>query len=286
MYFQSRQLPNGRPRASHLVLLGLLGLTGLAAGACRHGSAVDIATLAAGNDRTLWESGNKALKKQQYTSARQYYSRLIEGFPTSSFQPLARLARADSYFQERGTENYILAANEYREFLSVYPSHPKADYAQFQVVQCFFKQKLGPDRDQTNTIKALEEGERFLTMFASSPYADQVRDVTKRCRWSLARSEQLVGQFYQRRGSCRAAIQRFEALLKDYSDYTGTDEVLLRFAQCLTKVGRGAEAVPLLSRLVENYPKSPFRLPAERLLRLAQASPVPTPSPAPSPAQK
>jgi hypothetical protein len=74
--------------------------------ACRHGSSADVATLAAGTD---------------YISARQYLGRLIESFPNSPHQPLARLPCAG------GAENYVLAANDYREFRGVSPSPRRAD---------------------------------------------------------------------------------------------------------------------------------------------------------------
>ena len=276
----------GRRFARH-ALSGLLAAAAFGVGACRHASTADITTLAAGSDRTLWESASKALQKRQYAPARQYLTRLIENFPSSPHQPLARLSRADSYFQEGGAENYTLAATDYREFTSLYPSHPRVEYAQLQLAECYFKQRLGPDRDQTNTTKAREEYERFLAMFPKSMLADQAHERANTCRWSLARAEYTVGFFYQRtRQSCRAAIQRYQALLTDYPDYPGTDEVLFRLAECLVHVSRVNEAGPALARLLDNYPKSRYRERAERLRQQANVAPAPTASPSPAAARQ
>ena len=262
------------------IVSGVLAAAALALAACHHSSTADITTLAAGSDKVLWDSGNKALQKKQYAVARQYLTRLMENFPSSPQQPLARLTRADSYFREGGAENYVLAANDYREFAGLYPSHPRADYAQLQLAECYFKQRLGPDRDQTNTTKALEEYDRFLGLFPTSPLADQARERTKICRWSLARAEYDVGFFYQRtRQSYRAAIQRYEGLLAKYPDYSDTDEVLFRLAECLVRAGRGSEALPAIGRLLEKHPNSRYRGSAERLRPVASTPPTPSPTP-------
>jgi outer membrane protein assembly factor BamD len=270
-------------RLARAAIGGMLAVAALGLSACRHAGTADITTLAAGSDRVLWDSGNKALQKKQYPVARQYFTRLIENFPSSPQQPQARLARADSYLQEGGTENYVSAAKDYREFTSLFPSHPRADYAQMQLAECYFKQKLGPDRDQTNTAKALEEYQRLLSLFPTSALADQARERAKTCRWSLARAEYNIGFFYQRtRQSCRAAVQRYQGLLAEYADYSDTDEVLFRLAECLVRMGRASEALPAIARLLDNYPGSRYRESAEHLRQEANAAPTPSPSPTPA----
>ena len=122
--------------------------------ACSHKGPADIATLASSSDEVVWEAGQNAAAKQNWESARQHYKRIVDGFPQSRHGPDARLALGDSYFKEGGIGNYILAISAYRDFLTLYPSHPKSDYAQYQVGEGFFLQKSGADRDQTNTPDA------------------------------------------------------------------------------------------------------------------------------------
>ncbi len=260
--------------------------------ACRHGGQADIATLTAGSDEVLWQAATKDIAKKRYEVGRQYLNRIIEGFPNSSHQPDARLLLADSYFNEGGMANYILAATHYREFGNLYPSHPKADYAQFQVAECYFKQRLSPDRDQTNTEKALEEFERFEELHPESPLMEEAKTRIAQCRWSLARADFLVGYFYQRtRKFYRAAIQRYESLLTSYPDYAQMDEVLFRLSECLVLSGRAPEALPHLSKLIDSYPSSRWLSGAQQLkARAEQTAPRPpqeagsgTPQPTPPP---
>jgi outer membrane protein assembly factor BamD len=258
-------------------------LAALLAGGCAHGG-TDLATLTSNSDQVIFEAGQKALQKHDFEAARQHFKRIIEAFPQSEFGPAARLGIGDAYFQEGGTANYILAIGAYREFLTLYPSHPKSDYAQLQVAEAYYKQRNGPDRDQTPTQHALEEYKRLVDIFPSSPLAETARARIVECRQSLARAEFLAGYFYQRtRQAYRAAILRYEALLRDYPDYGRSDEVLFRLAECLTLVGRGAEALPHLARLIQDHPQSEFADDARRLLETASRSPVPPPAPAPAP---
>jgi outer membrane protein assembly factor BamD len=257
------------------------------------GTRPDIATLASNSDQVIWEAGQKAAEKKQWESARQHFKRIIEGFPQSQVGPQARLALADSYFQEGGTGNYILAVSAYREFLTFFPTHPRSDYAQFQVGESFWRQKNGPDRDQTATAEALAEFQKVLELYPESAKAEETRARIRECRQSLAHAEFLAGVFYQRtRQACRASIARYEGILNEYPDYKGLDEVLFRLSQCLCQAGRGVEAQPHLAKLQEEYPNSPLTADAtaftcETPVLPPPASPAPTPAveaaPTPSP---
>jgi len=247
--------------------------------------APDPATLASNSDQVIWEAAQKAQQRKQWDSARQLCKRIVDGFPQSELGPGARLALADSYFQEGGTGNWILAVSAYRDFLTLYPSHPKSDYAQFQVGEGFFQQRNGADRDQTPTTHALEEYQRLLELYPASPQVEAARARIVACRQSLAKSEYLAGIFYERRGTCRAAAFRYEGLIADYPDYVGIDEVLYRLSTCLSRTGRALEAAPHLSRLIEEFPTSGYVDQARTLLQtipnLPPATPIATPSPAP-----
>ena len=256
--------------------------------ACSHKGPADIATLASSSDEVVWEAGQNAAAKQNWESARQHYKRIVDGFPQSQHGPDARLALGDSYFKEGGIGNYILAISAYRDFLTLYPSHPKSDYAQYQVGEGFFLQKSGADRDQTNTQKALAEFQRLLESYPASSYTEPARTRIHDCRQTLARAEHVAGYFYQRtRKAYRAAIARYEGVLSDYPDYERLDEVLFQFSQCLVFMARKAEAGPQLDRLLSEYPQSPRAKDAKALLdglaREGVAPPTPLPPTPPPP---
>lgn len=261
-------------------------LGALLAYGCASGGQADIATLASNSDQVIWEAGQKAAQKKQWEAARQYFKRIVDGFPQSQLGPAARLALADSHFGEGGAASSILAISEYRDFVTLYPSHPKSDYAQFRIGEAYYSQKNRADRDQTSTMHALEEYEHLIEAYPSSPYIEETRGRIAACRQSLGRAEFMAGYFYQRtRRAYRAAISRYEGILNDFADYEYIDEVLYRLSQCLIYMARSPEALPHLAKLVEVYPTSEWADEAKKLMaRIAEAPPpaaVASPSPEP-----
>jgi outer membrane protein assembly factor BamD len=257
-----------RAVAGRLLVVAL----GAGLGACAS-SSTDIASLSSSSDEIVWQAAEKAFQKKQYENARKYYRRIIDGFPQSEHLPAARIGLGECYFQEGGAANWILAVAQYREFLTLYPSHPKSDYAQFQAGEAYYRQKNKPDRDQTSTMKALEEYQRLLDVYPSSPHVETARLRIANLRQHLARAEFNAGYFYQKtRRALRAAVSRYETVISDYPDYARMDEVLLRLAECLDAGGRKAEALPHLSQLL-----------AQQLMdRMAKEGVTAPPPPAPA----
>jgi outer membrane protein assembly factor BamD len=262
-----------------------LGVAGLVLLSACSSHQLDLEALSSASDQIVWEAGQKAIEKKDWESARQYFRRLVDAFPQSEHQPDARIALADSYFEEGGTGNWVLAVSSYREFLTLYPQHPKSDYAQFRAGESYFKQKNTPDRDQTATQQALEEYERLLDVYPESSWIEPARERIRECRQALAQAHLGVGAFYQKtRQSWRSAISRYETILQDYPDFVKVDEVLYRISECLGNAGRYAEARPYLARLQSEFPESPFVESAKKLEATFPPPGVPAAAPASPPA--
>jgi outer membrane protein assembly factor BamD len=252
--------PKGAMKKALLLTCGLLA-------GCSSRRDVDVLSIAGRSDRLVWEAGQKSFDKRRWIESRQHFRRIVDGFPNSEYAPLARLRLGDTYFKDGGLANYVLAASEYRQFLTLYPSHDQSDYAQFQVAECFFQQRHGPDRDQTPTQDALDEYQKVIDHYPQSAHVEPAKDRIRECREGLARSEHLVGHFYQRtRQAYRSAVTRYQRILADYPEYPRTDEVLLRLGECLIKSGKKEDAVPHLRRLVAEYPESRFASEGQELL--------------------
>lgn len=261
-----------------------LGALALALAGCGNRDP-DIATLASNSDELIWQEGQKAHEKKAWETARQHFKRIIDGFPQSEYGPAARLALGDAYFGEGGTANFILAVAAYRDFLTLFPSHPRADYAQFRIGEGFYKQMNAADRDQEPTRKALDEYQRLIELYPGTSHVEDARGRIAECRRRLAQHEFQVGWFYQRtRQWCKAAIARYENVLDNFPDFAETDAVLFRLGECLARSGRGPEALPRLARLVQDFPQSSFAVEARTLMDTLAAQPPPVaPSPAASP---
>ena len=69
----------------------------------------------------------------------------------------------------------MLAINEFREFLTFYPTHERAHYAQFKLAMAHFYQMQAPMRDQTETRDAIRELQSYVTKYRDKPLIDEAR---------------------------------------------------------------------------------------------------------------
>ena len=65
-------------------------------------------------DRRLLALGNQALEDRDWNTARTWFRQLLDSYPRSQFAGDARLGIADTYNNQRGAQNALLAAAEYR----------------------------------------------------------------------------------------------------------------------------------------------------------------------------
>jgi outer membrane protein assembly factor BamD len=235
------------------------------------GKNADILSGPAQGDEKLIALGRDALEREKWEEARGYFQQLLDSYPRSQLAGDARLGVADSYFSQKGSGNLVLAIAEYRDFLTFFPNHPRADYAQFQIGYGHYRQIHRPDRDQDPTALAIEEFEKLIELYRNSRYAEEGRTLLEECYETLAESEFQVGLFYlQIRKACRAAIVRFNDVLEKYPTYKRKDELHFRLGSAYQLCGQLDEALPHFQRVVDNYPDSEFREEAQTILATLQ----------------
>jgi outer membrane protein assembly factor BamD len=176
-------------------------------------------------DRFLFDRGTEALMRERWIDAREYFRQVVDNYPGSPLRADAKLGVADAYLGEGGTENLVLAANEYREFLTFYPTHARADYAQFKLAMTHHRQMRAPARDQTETKDALREFQTFFDRYPNSPLTPEVRQRWREARDRLSEASFLVGLHYFRQKWYVGAISRFQEVLKEDPSYTHRDDV-------------------------------------------------------------
>jgi outer membrane protein assembly factor BamD len=225
-------------------------------------------------DKYLFDTGTEALGKKKWLRAREYFRQLVDNYPQSPYRPDAKLGLGDTYLGENTTESVILAVNEYREYLTFYPTGRRNDYAQFKLGMAHYAQMLGPQRDQTQTKEAIKEFETFVERFPNSPLINEGRKKLRECRDRLSESEYEVGVFYWRTRWYPGAIDRLKALLKSDPGFTNRDGVYYYLADSLGKVRMQAEAIPYLDRLFKEFEKSEYLVKAKKLMAELQNPPA------------
>ncbi len=260
-------------RRSGRIAWALATMVMLGAAACASDPPLPVAG-SVGEEKFLYDRGMEALKSKRWLAAREYFRRLVDTHPRSPYRNSAKLGIGDSYLGEGRIDSLILAANEFREFLTLAPLSEQADYAQYRLALSQVRQMLGPQRDQTATRDALRELERFREAYPTSNYKPEVDVLYRQARDRLSDHEFEIGRFQYRNGIYLGALNRFRALYDADPGYTRRDALIFYLAETLTRITLTKEARPLYEELIKQYPKSEFVEEAKRRIGGAPAAPV------------
>ncbi len=210
------------------------------------------------NDKELYETGEREMKDQNYDKARAAFKLVFDNFPKSDYRILAKLNYAESFYKDGGEANYILAIQEYQDFITLFPFSPKAAYAQYQIGACYYQMMEKPDRDQTNTRKALDEFRKVIDGYPNGEYYKSAYDRLIECYQKLAEHEFLIARYYNRTGKHIAAVERLKELLQKYPESVHTAEQYYYLAHSLEELSQGPESCVYYSKIVEKWPDSEY----------------------------
>ena len=268
------------PAFAGVLLLALLVLSGGCASKEKK-----IATPAADADKYLFDQGTQALDKHRWLRAREYFRQIVDNYPQSRYRPDAKLGLGDTYLGDGSVSSLILGANEFREFLTFFPTNERAYYAQYKLALCHYAQMLAPQRDQTQTKEAIKEFENFVERYPDSKLIKEGRQKLQECRDRLSEADYTVGVFYYRTRWYPGALVRLRTILKDNPGFSKRDALYYYLSETYVKVNLQPEALPLLDKLVTDFPKSEYVGKARKLMADIQNG-VAGPTPKRAPAKK
>jgi outer membrane protein assembly factor BamD len=209
-------------------------------------------------DKYLHEQGTAAMADRKWFTAREYFQQLVDGYPQSPLRADAKLGLGDAYLGDGTTEGKLRAEREFQEFLSYFPTHQRADYAQFKLAMTHFDQMPKAERDQTETRAALDQFQAFRERYPNSPLMEEVREKERIARDRLSESIYRVGYFYHKARWYPGGISRFRQVLQEDPQFTNRDAVYFYLAEAYVILKREAEALPLLDRLEAEFVESEF----------------------------
>lgn len=255
------------------ITLFLVALAVLAGASCR-AAKTTVAPELSSSDEALFKEGESFLKKDP-ERARLYFRQVIDSFPKSFYAQRAKLAIADSFYNDGDEGNMLLAASEYREFISLYPYSPSASYAQYKIALSFFEKTLKAGRDQAKTVQALSEFKKVLSLYPLGEEAKSARAKITECEERLAEHTFAIGFHYFRNAAYKASAARLTEILTNYPLYSGMDKVYYYLGESDFLWPKPEQSVPFFTKLVSDYPKSEFVKKAQARLKEISAMPKP-----------
>jgi outer membrane protein assembly factor BamD len=187
-------------------------------------------------DKFLFERGTEQLNRKHWLTSREYFRQLVDSYPQSRYRAEAKLGIGDTYVGEHSAESFVLAANEFREFMTFYPTHERAAYAQFKLGMTHFYQMHSAERDQTETRDAIKELTVFVERYPKDKLIDEGRARLREARDRLSQSEYRVGYFYWRSRWYPGAVDRFKSILAADPQYSSRDALYFYLADALVKL--------------------------------------------------
>ena len=144
-------------------------------------------------DKILFEKATNEIKHNRYDVGRLTLQTLINTYPDSEYLSRAKLAIADSYYDEGGVSGLTQAEAEYKDFITFFPTAPEAPQAQYRVGMAHFRLMAKADRDQTEARLAEAEFKEFLLKYPDSPVMPRVKARMREAQQVLAEGEYFTG---------------------------------------------------------------------------------------------
>ena len=178
-------------------------------------------------DKALYDKAEDAIKHGRFDVGRLDLQALLNTYTESQYMMHAKLAIADSWYQEGGTAALTQAEQEYTDFITFFPNAPEAAEAQMRIGDIYYRQMDKPDRDNSNTIKAEAAYRQMLQQFPDSILVPQAKQKLREVQEALASGEADVAAFYVTRANLSAAIARYQTVADTYPLYSHMDDVLI-----------------------------------------------------------
>ncbi len=170
----------------------------------------------------------KALQQfraENYRDAAQAFESVISTARGTDYARSSYYYLAESYFQ---SEQYLLAADTYNRFISLYPQADRREEVAFKEALSYFNMSPRYKLDQQYTRRAIEQFRIFLSQFPNSEYADQAGVYLSEMRSKLAHKHYEAAQLYMRLDQYEAAIVYYDLTVNQYPETQWAEQALVR----------------------------------------------------------
>ena len=231
-------------------------------------------------DKVLFDRAVDDIERGRYERARLVLQTLMNTYDTSEYLAKAKLAEADSWYREGGSNGLAQAEFAYKDFILFYPQMEEAAEAQEKICKMQYQQMDKSDRDPMHALRAEDECRQVLVQFPNSKFAPEAQQLLRNIQEVRADAEYKVGLYYRTKGNPYASANRLQALTDQFPLYSHSDEALWELAEEYGRMGDKFEnqQASAYAKIVRDYPLSPRAEEAKaRLQEMNRAVPEPDP---------
>jgi outer membrane protein assembly factor BamD len=259
-----------------LTRIGLLAIALIGAGvglaACQSDKDIDITKLGFESEspEMLYDQGLANMKAGNMVEASRKFDAIDKQNP---FTEWGRKALVMSTFvkQRMGRNDDAIASGN--RYLSQYPKSQDTAYVQYLVGLSYSKQIGDVTQDQKPALRTIDAMSKVVNDYPNSEYVEDAQAKIRFARDQLAGKEMQIGRYYLERKEYLAAIQRFRAVVEQYSNTNQVEEALARLTETYYAMGIVPEAQTAAAVLGRNYPDSQWYGDSYKLLQKGGVEP-------------
>ena len=169
----------------------------------------------------------KALKQyraENYRDAATAFKTVINVGRGTDYAKSAQFFLAESYYN---SSQYLLAANSYQQFTTLYPRSPKRQTAAFKEALSYYNLSPRYRIDQTYTRQAIEKFRLFISRYQDTDQADQAAQYLTDMRSKLAKKHFHAAEMYIRTEQYEAATIYYDLVIDDYPETSWAERALV-----------------------------------------------------------
>ena len=235
-----------------------------------------LAGVRAAPDKVLYDQAMEDLKHNHFIVGRLALQTLINTYPDSEYLAKSKLAIANSYYKQGGTDGLTQAAAQYKDFITFFPFLHEAAFAQYRIAMSHFRMMEKPDRDPTQALDAEAELQTMIETYPKSRWTGQAKQRLREVQEVLAEGEFEVASFYNLRRAYAPAAARLLDLTARYPLFSEADQANFMLGKIYERSEHNEFAARFYSRIVRDYPLSSLVPDAKKRL-VALGYPVPQP---------
>ncbi len=155
----------------------------------------------------------KEFENKNYNDFQEDAEYFLSDYQGSDKVPYIQFLLGESYFNE---EDFAEAIAEYNRVIYKYPDSEYIDDSYYKIGVSYYKQRLHPQRDQTNTKKAIYYLNKSMEL--SSEFNTKAEEMISKCRNILAKKRYFRAEFYFKRDNYDVSINILNDAIDEYSN--------------------------------------------------------------------
>ena len=199
---------------------------------------------------STYREGYEALEKgDTYFAANKFLEAELL-YPQSIWAPKSALMASYSFYLQNFYSEAIMNLNRY---INTYPTDKNIAYAHYLIAMCYYETIEDEKRDAAPIERAKDKFNFIIKNYSDTDFAMDASFKVELINDFLASKEMYLGRHYIKKEKWIPAINRFQYIVKDYSQTVFIEEALHRLVEINYKLGLLEESKKYANLLGYNY---------------------------------